>query len=219
MNLPTLIKKPLVGRHPRRDHHRRPASGVLYVAGRHARGRHPAGSAGRSGRRPRRGEPGGRGTARFQLHGAEVRPRCSQHRCRHQGPVSNQQGDEDDMMTMAAATPIRSAQQPVRAVLPRHPADAAAAPARGGLGLHRQPRRPHPDQRPRRERRSEVTVRLTDRREFTGQGGRHGPQDRHRGAQDRRQGPADRQDRRLARPEGRRMGAGDRLAVRLREHA
>ncbi len=63
----------------------------------------------------------------------------------------------------------------------------------------------------------DVTVKLTDRREFQAKVLGADPKTDVAVLQDRRQEPADGAAGQRARPEGRRMGAGDRLAVRLRE--
>jgi len=64
---------------------------------------------------------------------------------------------------------------------------------------------------------SEVTVRLTDRREYIAKVVGVDQKSDIAVIRIPRQGSADGQDRRLARTQGRRMGAGDRRAVRLRE--
>ena len=63
----------------------------------------------------------------------------------------------------------------------------------------------------------EVTVKTTDRREYTAKVVGVGRADRRRGAEDRREEPADRAARRSVEAAARRMGRRDRLAVRLRE--
>ena len=64
----------------------------------------------------------------------------------------------------------------------------------------------------------DITVTLDRQARVQGQGDRRRPAHRCRAGQDRGRRPADRQDRRSEPAAGRRMGAGDRLAVRPREH-
>ena len=62
---------------------------------------------------------------------------------------------------------------------------------------------------------SEVTVRLTDRREYTAKVIGVDTTLGHRHHQDCREGSADGQDRRFAQPQGRPVGARDRRALRI----
>ena len=139
-------------------------------------------------RRHRRGEQGS-GGEHHRLLGAEAR------RQRTRGPGESARG----------AAPPDSA------------IAAAAAPGHG-LGLHRRRRRLRAHQRARGRGRGRSARAPHRPARVQGQGGRRRQGDRHRGGEDRGEGTAGGEARRPGADQGRRMGARDRLAVRLREH-
>ena len=97
--------------------------------------------------------------------------------------------------------------------------DAQPMPRQGqGSGFIISGGRLHPHQRARRGRRRRAHGEADRQARVQGQGGRRRPAYRRRGGEDRGERAADGQARRPVAAQGGRVGGGDRLAVRPREH-
>ena len=119
----------------------------------------------------------------------------------------------------SAASASRCPDAPIRAAAPRGGPDEEPAAARRRLGLHPQRRRLRDDQRPRRRRRRRgarhaAPTSASSRRKHH----RRRPAHRRRGGEDRGHGLPAVKIGDVEQAEGRRMGDGDRLAVRPRQH-
>ena len=217
MNLPTLIKKPLIAAMLGATTIAAPSAFCTWPA---PRARSPPRRRAAA-RRPRRGEPRRswccrtsapwcRSTAPAVVNIAVVTK---------VSPASTARATRMTMTTATAATATRSAPtaRSRRSSAASRPDPQHAAHARRGLGLHRPYRRRDPDQRPRGQRRERGHGAHDRPARVHRQGHRRRHQVRHRRHQDRGQGPAHGEDRRLPRPQGRGVGARDRRAVRLRE--